>query len=438
VLILILFCLCATALAGQAGIATGTSTATSIDSLPASLLSPESHLAALGGATEPLPLPSLIEASLIASGVAPGDLAFRTAALSSLIDGIAAHIDRGASNRARAEAALELLHEGGTLRAYSENATSIVDILDRGRFNCVSSALLYLLVVKRLGIECHGVETRDHAFCLVRADGRDIDVETTNPSGFDPGTRKDFTDSFGRTTGYSYVPPGSYNSREIIGERALLSLVLSNRSAILEEGRHYAEALALAASFSALRGDARGRTFLLDRINNLVNDYASRRQWEAARLLLSAAGSEPRLTTLRRQITDSALAEAVAKKPFHEALALVDEAARAGNLEAARAREYRVYLYGNEANRIGRSGDWLAAAALAEEGARATQGEAALAGAVATFRRNYVVDVHNRFAVLYNARRYTEARRVVEEGLARMPGDSRLVEDLKAASAAGG
>jgi hypothetical protein len=46
------------------------------------------------------------------------------------------------------------------------------------------------------------------------------------------------------------------------------------------------------------------------------------------------------------------------------------------------------------------------------------------------------VEVHNRFAALYNARRYAEARAAVEEGLAALPGDPSLLADLKEAKAA--
>ena len=63
----------------------------------------------------------------------------------------------------------------------------------------------------------------------VLVNGQQIDVETTNPFGFNPGARKDFTDSFGKVTGFAYVPPGNYSDRRSIGEKELLSLILYNR-----------------------------------------------------------------------------------------------------------------------------------------------------------------------------------------------------------------
>jgi hypothetical protein len=412
----------------------------------ASLLVPDPFLATLSGKQEPLPLPTLVDAALVVSGVAAAELPSRRTALLALVEEtgrLAAEEAKAAGKGGEAslaEAALVTLHDRGALGRYSSEATTMVDILDRHAFNCVSSALLYLLVLRELGLPCLGVQTSDHAFCLVRVEGRDIDVETTNRYGFDPGTKKEFTDAFGRATGYSYVPPGAYAKRRTIGEKELLSLVLSNRSALLEDRRRYAEALALGSSYAALRGDAEGRRFLLDRINNVAAEYAKARKWTALRDLVAAArgdlGEDPRLLTLAGEAADAALSEAIATKPFAEALALVAASAASGDIPATRAKEYYVFLYGSEANRLGRSGDWLAAAALADAGAAATGADRSLVAAAANFRRNFAVDVHNRFVGLYNARRYAEAKTAIEEGLARLPGNAILTADLKAATAA--
>jgi hypothetical protein len=345
-----------------------------------------------------------------------------------------------ADEAARAEAVLVVLHERGALRGYRESATTLVDILDRGAFNCVSSAVLYLLVLRDLGIPCKGVKTSDHAFCQVRIGGRDIDVETTNRDGFDPGTKKNFTDNFGHVTGFSYVPPGSYGRRESIGERQLVSLILSNRSAILEKSGRYADALALGSSYAALRGDTEGRTFLISRINNVAAEFSRKRDWQSIRQLVASArsrlGDDPRLSALAADAADAMLSESIDTMAFPDALASVEASAAAGEIGQARRLEFLVYLYGAEAIRLGRAGDWLGAAALASEGSARTGGNAELAAAAATHRRNYVVGVHNSFANLYNARRFSEARTVIEAGLAKVPGDKTLAADLAAATSA--
>jgi hypothetical protein len=54
-------------------------------------------------------------------------------------------------------------------------------------------------------------------------------VETTIQYGFDPGTRKEFFDEFGRTTGFRYVEPTNYKYRKSISDVHLLSLIVQNR-----------------------------------------------------------------------------------------------------------------------------------------------------------------------------------------------------------------
>jgi hypothetical protein len=94
--------------------------------------------------------------------------------------------------------------------------------------------------------------TRDHAFASLKAGGETIDVETTNPYGFDPGNRKEFHDQFGALTGFAYVPVRNYRDRAAISSIELISLILSNRITELELHGHFAEAVPLAIDRAAL------------------------------------------------------------------------------------------------------------------------------------------------------------------------------------------
>ena len=202
--------------------------------------------AELGALAEPLGAPSLLRAALLASGLDPGDLGPYEERVGSLVDGLRAETGKATGAAARGEAILGLLHKG-PLRAYREDATTLSGLLETGLYNCVSSAVLYLIAARSLGIEAAGARTSDHAFCTVLAGGRLIDVETTNTYGFDPGGKKEFKDSFGRLTGYAYVAPGGYGDRRAIGGRELVGLILSNRSSSLERSGRYAEAARLGA-----------------------------------------------------------------------------------------------------------------------------------------------------------------------------------------------
>jgi hypothetical protein len=144
------------------------------------------------------------------------------------------------------------------LKSYSEHQTRLDQLLSSGRYNCVSSAVLYMLLASSVGLEVTGVMTRDHAFVTVNAGTELIDVETTNPYGFDPGNRREFHDGFGRTTGFAYVPARNYRDRTSINQLELVSLILHNRIVEAESRNRYAEAVALALDRAALLSAQRG------------------------------------------------------------------------------------------------------------------------------------------------------------------------------------
>ena len=80
------------------------------------------------------------------------------------------------------------------LRQYSLNQTRLDTLFDKGTFNCVSSSVFYLILGVSVNLDIQGVMTHDHAFVTLHIhDGvnvQEIDVETTNKYGFDPGTQK--------------------------------------------------------------------------------------------------------------------------------------------------------------------------------------------------------------------------------------------------------
>ncbi|MDR2477047.1 MAG: hypothetical protein LBD18_04585 [Treponema sp.] len=155
------------------------------------------------------------------------------------------------AERERADFILSFLHQN-FLKTYSRNQTRIDTLLNTGRYNCVSSAVLYMIFAMSVDLDVSGVMTKDHAFALVHSGGESIDVETTNPWGFDPGNRREFHDQFGKLTGFAYVPARNYRDRAFISPIELVSLILSNRISELESGSRFAEAVPLAVDRAAL------------------------------------------------------------------------------------------------------------------------------------------------------------------------------------------
>jgi hypothetical protein len=190
----------------------------------------------------------LAEISLWSSGDAAlsGMEKIRTA-----VSALSAAIDPAASGREKAEFILSYMHKT-VLKSYSLYQTRLDTLLSNGRFNCVSSAVLYMILCKSAGIDTSGVMTKDHAFAMVHFDGQDIDVETTNSFGFDPGNRKEFHDSSGKITGFAYVPPQNYRDRQTINQIELVSLILNNRIGDFERSNNFAASVPLALDRAAL------------------------------------------------------------------------------------------------------------------------------------------------------------------------------------------
>ncbi|MDR2133624.1 MAG: hypothetical protein LBP27_00855, partial [Treponema sp.] len=162
-----------------------------------------------------------------------------------------------AGSRERGEYILAYTHKK-FLKSYSLNQTRLDTLLSNGRYNCVSSAVLYMILARSNGLDVRGVMTRDHAFAVLYAGAEAVDVETTNPYGFDPGNRREFHDGFGKLTGFVYVPAKNYRDRAGITPVELVSLILSNRISEHERQNRFAEAVPLAVDRAALLLD-RGR-----------------------------------------------------------------------------------------------------------------------------------------------------------------------------------
>ncbi|MCL2400544.1 MAG: hypothetical protein FWC91_12470 [Defluviitaleaceae bacterium] len=184
------------------------------------------------------------------------------------------------SGRERAEFILTFLH-GNILRAYSLYQTRVDTVFTNGRFNCVSSSVLYMILSTSAGINTSGVITRDHAFIIAHIDGQDIDVETTNRFGFDPGNRREFHDEFGRVTGFAYVPAQNFRDRQTISQIELISVIFNNRIVQAERQNRFVEAVPLA----------------VDRTAMLLGDLSSANRFESQ-------GSESIFADPRRELLD--------------------------------------------------------------------------------------------------------------------------------------
>jgi hypothetical protein len=373
---------------------------------------------------EPLDLDTFIRAAYVFSGVSREELSVAEAEIQVHLVALRQALAGISVPRERAEAALAFMHET-VLKRYDERQTRLDVLLSRGSYNCVSSGVLYAIFLKALGLKVWGVRTADHAFCRVQAGDKAFDVETTSPYGFDPGSRKEFTDNFGQVTGYSYVPPSNYRDRRDIGEGELLGLILFNRTAFSSERRDYVQAVPPAVDANALLQDAEAHERMITALLNLASWYGMNGRFEEALSFLDRVAvryDNNRLDALAGDLIHNWVLILVQKGEFIEAGELLDLQLDGGRMAEQEWRELTVYLYQLRAQSSAH-GDFSEAARLIKEGINKV-------GSDQSLMKSYEVYIHNSVVTLVRAERYQDALSVLEEALSQVP-TSRVLRDDK-------
>ncbi len=67
---------------------------------------------------------------------------------------------------------------------YQLEATTLLDIINRGKYNCVSGTILYNLVCEELGWHSEAFETPTHVYTIFNDFNKKVIVENTHPMGF--------------------------------------------------------------------------------------------------------------------------------------------------------------------------------------------------------------------------------------------------------------
>jgi len=419
-----------------------------------------------------LDIAGLTDLALVFSGTASADLDRYRQILRQWSADFAAQ-SRGWDEARKAEGLLLFLHQ--RWKNYSLYQTRLDVLLEQGTFNCVSSALAYMILGRAAGLDVQAVATVDHAFALVRLPGRDVDVETTTKYGFDPGAKTEFTDSFGHT-GFAYVPPGNYSQRKTIGDRQLLGLLVQNRmadyqrsgdsedgvgpaidrwtvegtpeafstlvtgfqnyAAALNSRREYLKGLDLIDRMALWTGPVKeAKTLAWTFLNNQVNVLLAKKDYSGAQALtvtwknkgfLSADESARSLGL----IADQQLSDAVQTQPYSEAAAQVEAAFSGGLLTAARRQELLSFVYGRQVQTVASGQGARAAVGFLKALPVEVAALPAMAKALTVYRYNWGVEVHNQFAKLWNAGKQDEARQTLREALAELPDSDLLKKDL--------
>jgi tetratricopeptide (TPR) repeat protein len=411
--------------------------------------------------------------ALVASGAADTDIPGMLAQLDRIYGQISGSISRGQTDREKAEQTLYQLYTG-VLSQYSETQTFVNTALTSGVYNCVSSDILFMYMMKREGIPVTAVETPLHAFCTVNADGRNIDVETTNPYGFDPGAKKELPSASPSQKKYVTVPAKNYINRHNIDDRRIISLIYNNRISILQKQKKdyetaglavdavklqnnspqslstffqciyniavdYTDAgknedgLAFTAQAESLFGDSPlYHTYASAAVGNILNRYMSQNNYDGSFAVLEKYRTQLDESDYRDMYNGTlvnSLNYAVSTEPFAEALSRITD-----NKSALPETQYAklvAFAYSNEAADLADTGAWLDAASLLDRGLQEIPSDGTLSKQRNIYRRNYAAEIHNKAAALYNAGDREGALNVVRQGLKLVSDSTILQNDLK-------
>ena len=375
----------------------------------------------------------------------------------------------------KGEALLSYLHDN-LLVKYSEMETRIDVLFEKGIFNCVSSGIIYFALAMRSNLDVRGVRTDDHAFCALTIDGETVDVETTTKYGFDPGEKKEFSDSFGQT-GFRYTPPSNYRDRRDIDSKQMLSLILQNRISEMQHKGNYTGTVSIAVDRHALLGteesyrdlmtEFKNHAVLLSNRNEFGNavsflasaasayDYnpvltdtagklfynqivimLDKNQTESAQEFYNYFQSEPVIGLLIKEevykiLNDRKLYNFVMKKGFSDSNQEILNYREKGLITEKEKNEYIVFIYSREIQRLSSEEGWSAALDASKNAVLETDNDSRIIKLKETVENNIGVIFHNRFVSLYNKGEKEQAAAVLEEGLAVIPGNKTLLSDFE-------
>jgi len=246
---------------------------------------------------------SLLTAALVAGGVDDPETLLRyETRLAELVAELRRSGTVTGPPRRQAQAILEFMHRRILVGGYQLDATDLSVALEQGRFNCVSTSVLFNYLAAQFGLGSCGLEVPGHAMNRLLLPDGTLDVETTCPGWFrlieDPKSHADPAD---KTIGSPAARHASPTHARQLSRVQLVAMIYYNRAVDLLADKQFARAAA--ANAKALRLDpasttARGN--LLATLNNWAIDLGSRRRYaEAAQLLRQGLTLDPNYKTFK-------------------------------------------------------------------------------------------------------------------------------------------
>lgn len=379
------------------------------------------------------------------------------------------------SNLEKAEYTLLFLYENIFFQ-YSLLQTQVDVTLNKGVYNCVSSSIIYMYFMKRLNIPVIAIETPVHAFCAVKINDQLIDVETTNPYGFNPGEKKDISINQNQKK-YAIVPAKDYKGRHNVDDKRIIALIYNNRISNLQKQNKNRDTITLACSAYFLQNKSDESLSILNKCvyNTAINLAENGKEEEGINLIIEAKSlfgesensslystaietsainlinktstvenydlalqildkyknyiSENNRNQLNNMIIFNSLNKKIKSETFEDALNNLQE--NKIFLSSSNYEKLFIFLYSSNADKIAKNGDYQKAWLLLDEGLSIYKQNPELAKQRNIYRNNYAINIHNQCVKLINENNISSAKNLLQEGLNIVTESTLLKNDLK-------
>ena len=344
----------------------------------------------------------------------------------------------------RADQLLRWLHKR-VFRTYKAQATDAFDIIRTGKFNCLSSCILYGMIGEKLGLHVRGIAVDQHAFCRVysrplpkkitsmKSRSGGWDVETTTKLGFNPGRKVQIDRSV------VSVPRSRYRNRKEISLLEMVGLIYTNHVGMTRAyPSHEDRLLAYQKANLFFPRDPIIKHNILAAHTQVIQGYAKRRRWQGAHAFLEQLADfdhqDKYLTTLWMQVAEQHLDHAsykgleVALQELENYKQLITKVPKATwhYLEAQLYSRAASHL--EDRSRSDEADQYFNKACLSGQKAQSQRNRGSVASrkSLQRLRYNYLVLVKNYIIKVFNQGKLTRAQKLVSIALKTNGSDSDL------------
>ena len=368
---------------------------------------------------------SLEQAAILASGVTENS---QQVVLLKQLDKLLARARKSVSKTSdpfkKAQRLLKFLHKQSLHAGYVEKQTDVSTLLTQGTYNCVSSAVLFTLIGRRIGLDIRGIEVPDHAFAIVYDGSRYADVETTTRAGFNPARNRAAIKAFAQKTGFAYIPGSNASKRRETTALGLIALIYYNHGVTHSRAGNHEQALL--SYYRALQLDAELASAIKNALASLgrwANAESESGNYQRALDLiqtgLSLAPTNRVLRHNRRVVWQNRIRDAQEAGDLALVVSLTDAAhvidPKAG-FDKQQANGFII-----KARALTEKNDWPSAVAVLEQGRNKVN--AASKKSLNRFATNVLL---RWMSEAIKARDWQEAYRAGEAGMRAMPKERRL------------